>query len=155
MICWTRRLLAQMKNNKKLIIYTSYKTDATNISVTGLQQFGSVSGLVPYACDEISSLRMFRVCPDVRRLSGSSRFPHYWQGPLGNVWQVYLYRNAKGRRIWIKTFLTLRRTIRLSICNPVHKPRTLKNKIGKINTITYDNIFDKLHCFINEEISWV
>lgn len=35
----------------------------------------------------------------------------------------------------------------------VHKPRTLKNKIGKINTITYDNIFDKLHCFINEEIS--
>lgn len=62
-------------------------------------------------------------------------------------------RNAKGRRIWIKTFLALRRTIRLSICNPVHKPRTLKNKIGKINTITYDNIFDKLHCFINEEIS--
>lgn len=121
------------------MIYTSYKTDATNISVTGLQQFGSVSGLVPYACDEISSLRMFLVCPDVRRLSGSSRFPHYWQGPLGNVWQVYLYRNAKCRRIWIKTVLTLCRTIRLSICNPVYKPGTLKNKIGKINTITYDN----------------
>lgn len=46
MICWTRRLLAQMKNNKKLMIYTSYKTDATNISVTGLQQFGSVSGFL-------------------------------------------------------------------------------------------------------------
>lgn len=35
-----------MKNNKKLMIYTSYKTDATNISVTGLQQFGSVSGFL-------------------------------------------------------------------------------------------------------------
>lgn len=108
-------------------------------------------------------LRMFLVCPDVRRLSGSSRFPHYWQGPLGNVWQVYLYRNAKCRRIWIKTVLTLRRTIRLSICNPVYKPGTLKNKIGKINTITYDNrirqatLFYKMRKFLEFEanLHWI